>query len=239
MSNGVKTLPGDDLKQARGSLSSGQPPQKKTNASGETTQVDAAVRTLVVPAVAVGNVGQIAVDLLCKLGDLPVEVIDSEGLLMPCVGNAGKQSKRRISTSLELHTFSTQVSLLHISSMVVPGRSRLFSRLVLQLAKTRGFQRILVVGAASALALINDDQLSRTRHVPRLYNLPLDDGFLQLEYEVSELKLAGLLPFFIQESAETGVNVGAIVSFVFEGENWSDGVEMCKATMKVLAIQPE
>ena len=196
-------------------------------------------RVLLVPAVAVGNIGQLAIDVLCNaLKPKKFEHIDHQGCLLPCVGRVGLRSDARIATSCELHELTDHVSCLYIRSMVVPGRSREFARVILGFAKERGFDRIVVLGGASALALINDDQLTRTRDLCRLYELaPPNDAFLPLEYDIKDLKMTGMLRYLREESTAFSIPLSALLFFVFEGDNAMDGQRLAGATMQVLRLQ--
>jgi hypothetical protein len=202
-------------------------------------------RTLVVPAIAIGNVGQIAIELLANqlASGISPEYLDSKGCILPCVGNVkivqhGQKSSKvnlRFASSFELHKINEQVSLLQIRSMVVPGKSKKFAQLIAEFAKDRKFDRILVLGGVSALALINDEQLTKTRHLPRFFTSgqALDEqasqaGFLPLEYKVEELKLSGLLPYLVEAGQSASVDISAILMYIFEGDNWNDGMQMAK-----------
>jgi proteasome assembly chaperone 2 len=186
-------------------------------------QSQAPSRTLIVPAVAVGNVGQVACDLISRKLGKAHRNLDHEGCLTPCVG----RSASGLATPLQISEIGPECSCLVVKSMIVPGKSREFARLVLRVAKEEGFTRILVVGAASALALVNDAQILRTRDIPRVIaKNPPPEGFIEMEYRVEELKLAGLLPFLKNEALAFGTEVEALLSFIFEGDNVPDGERM-------------
>ena len=197
------------------------------------------IKTLIIPAVSVGNVGQIAVDFLCKAfsKSKPVHV-DHEGNLLPCVGRVGTKTDSRITTALEFHTLNENVSCLQIRSMVVPGKSRSMAQLILKFAVERGFTRVLMVGGASALALIDEHQLLQTRSLPRVWGMDavVSKEFIELEYDITELKLAGLLPFVVQEASNHPVKLAGLVTFVFEGDNIPDGQRIALAVAKALNL---
>jgi hypothetical protein len=197
------------------------------------------LKTLIVPAVAVGNVGQLAVDFLCKaFGTGKSEQLDHEGNLLPCVGRTGMKSASRLTTPLEIHQLNDDISCLHIRSMVVPGKSRAMAKVILKLASEREFKRVLILGGASALALINEEQLLRTRDIPRVWGMDavVSQEYIELEYDVNELKLAGMLPFLAQEVSSYPIKLAGLVAFVFEGDNVPDGQRMALAASKLLGL---
>jgi hypothetical protein len=123
--------------------------------------------TLIVPAVAIGNVGQLACETICSHlvpAGTPSEILDNKGYLQACVG---AKPGSDLATSLELVALSPFVSVLQIRSPVVPGKSRLLAKYILDLAKTHGFSHLVVVGGASALALTTAGDFNDTRTIPR------------------------------------------------------------------------
>lgn len=187
-------------------------------------------KTLLVPSVGLGNVGQLALEYIHSQrgSQSAVEHVDHLGLLSSCVG---RTATGLLASSLELVEVSPTLSLLKVRTPVLPGASRDFARFVLQFAKQRGFQKVMVVGGASALALTNEHDFYATRQFPRVFTL--DHKLQQQEEElegcialskaqVSQLRLAGLVPFLVEEFDHVS-RLTAMVLFVFEGENTEDG----------------
>ncbi|KAH9261089.1 hypothetical protein BASA81_000793 [Batrachochytrium salamandrivorans] len=192
-------------------------------------------KTLLVPAVGLGNVGQLALEYIhSQLGSQSaVEHVDHLGLLSSCVG---RTATGLLASSLEFVEVSPTLSLLKVRTPVLPGASRDFAKFVLQFAQKRGFLKVMVVGGASALALTNEHDFYATRQFPRVFTVDHKQqqreeeelgGYIPLSRtQVNQLRLAGLVPFLVEEFEHNQPHVSrltAMVLFVFEGENTEDG----------------
>ena len=123
-------------------------------------------RTLVVPAVSMGNVCQLAVDLVVlnatneggKVGmtcPVPAARLVSEHVEPVATADALSTDKLTggLSTAVELFYVTPTAAALQIRSLVVPGHSRALAEELAQFAATNGFDRILVLAGASAASV--------------------------------------------------------------------------------------
>ena len=86
--------------------------------------------TLVLPAVTVANVGQLAVDLLVSTLELPRVGYLEHASVLPCVGNdpyvASAASHGNVATSMELYGHASKsLVVMQQRSPVVPGENNI------------------------------------------------------------------------------------------------------------------
>ncbi|XP_068603450.1 proteasome assembly chaperone 2 [Brachionichthys hirsutus] len=120
--------------------------------------------TLVMPAVAVGNVGQLAADLIVSTLDMSRVGYMHTDCLAPMAGN--NPYTRRKGDAEELHTAAEvytaagrKLAVLQIRAPIIEIRSKKFIRLLLSWIKTSGFSRTVVLSSSHAHR--RDDQQLR------------------------------------------------------------------------------
>ncbi|XP_077447032.1 proteasome assembly chaperone 2 [Stigmatopora argus] len=116
---------------------------------------------LIMPAVAVGNVGQLAVDLLISTLQLPRVGYLHSDCLIPMAGNnpyaTGKEDTDELHTAAEVFWApELKMAVLQIRAPVVKSKSKRFRQLLLSWIKSSGFCRTLVL--SSTHAYHRDDQ---------------------------------------------------------------------------------
>ncbi|KAM9838486.1 proteasome assembly chaperone 2 [Aulostomus maculatus] len=111
--------------------------------------------TLVMPAVAVGNVGQLAVDLIVSTLNLSRVGFLHTDCLIPMVGNnpyaTCKEDAEELHTSAEVYTAAElKLAVLQIRAPVVQTKSKKFRELLLSWIKESGFSRTVVLSSSHA-----------------------------------------------------------------------------------------
>ncbi|NP_001291091.1 proteasome assembly chaperone 2 [Esox lucius] len=116
---------------------------------------------LIMPAVSVGNVGQLAVDLIvstlnmCRVGYLHTDC------LIPMAGNnpyaTSAENANDLSTSAEVYSSpDLKLAVLQIRSPIIQKKSKKFRKLLVSWMKTSGFSRTVVLSSSHAYQ--RDDQ---------------------------------------------------------------------------------
>ncbi|KAJ7551012.1 hypothetical protein O6H91_07G129900 [Diphasiastrum complanatum] len=153
--------------------------------------------TLVLPVLSIGNVGQLAVDLLISsLGAERIGFLEDPNVL-PCVGNDpfGPEPEGRLTVALELYRdVKRELGILQQRSPVAKGSMLKYAKNLATWAKSAGFKEIVILSsldsgkrlyemADSKIHYIsNADEDGTNEHCERLGWQKLDD-FERLEKE--------------------------------------------------------
>ncbi|XP_019723444.1 proteasome assembly chaperone 2 isoform X2 [Hippocampus comes] len=204
--------------------------------------------TLVMPAVAVGNVGQLAVDLLISTLSLPRVGYLHTDCVIPMAGNnpyaTGQDDAGELHTASEVYAApELKLAVLQIRSPVVKSKSRRFRQLLLSWIKASGFSRTLVLSSSHAYQ--RDDQQLRGYLVTpsllrssgdafkelgwrELERLPLCLG--RLDAGADETKLAipggGITKGLYTDSCREDVPLAVLLLFCSEGDNVPDALSL-------------
>ncbi|KAM9339779.1 proteasome assembly chaperone 2 isoform 1-T1 [Symphorus nematophorus] len=122
--------------------------------------------TLVMPAVAVGNVGQLAVDLIVSTLNMSrVGYIHSD-CLIPMAGNnpytSCKEDAEELHTPAEVYTAAElKLAVLQIRAPIIQNKSKKFRQLLVSWIKSSGFSRTVVLSSSHAYQR-DDQQLQGT-----------------------------------------------------------------------------
>ncbi|XP_029919400.1 proteasome assembly chaperone 2 [Myripristis murdjan] len=117
--------------------------------------------TLILPAVAVGNVGQLAVDLIVStLSMRRVGYIHTD-CLIPMAGNnpyaSSAEDAQELHTAAEVYTEAEmKLAVLQIRAPIIQTKSRKFRKLLVSWIKASGFSRTVVLSSSHAYQ--RDDQ---------------------------------------------------------------------------------
>ncbi|KAM9824799.1 proteasome assembly chaperone 2 [Neosynchiropus ocellatus] len=122
--------------------------------------------TLVMPAVAVGNVGQLAVDLLVSTLNMKRVGYFHTDCLIPMAGNnpyaSNIEDKEELHTAAEVYTVDElKLVVLQIRAPVVQKKSKRFRQLLLSWIRGSGFSRTVVLSSSHAYQR-DDGQLQGT-----------------------------------------------------------------------------
>nr|XP_046273816.1 proteasome assembly chaperone 2 [Scatophagus argus]XP_046273818.1 proteasome assembly chaperone 2 [Scatophagus argus] len=122
--------------------------------------------TLVMPAVAVGNVGQLAVDLVVSTLNMSRVGFIHTDCLIPMAGNnpytTCKEDAEELHTPAEVYTATElKLAVLQIRAPIIQKKSKKFRQLLVSWIKTSGFSRTVVLSSSHAYQR-DDQQLQGT-----------------------------------------------------------------------------
>ncbi|XP_023684363.1 proteasome assembly chaperone 2 [Paramormyrops kingsleyae] len=117
--------------------------------------------TLIMPAVSVGNVGQLATDLIISTLGMPRVGYIHTDCLIPMAGNdpypTCADDAAELSTNAEVYCLpDVKLAVLQIRAPFVQRKSRKFRKLILSWIKSSGFDRTVVLSSSHAYQ--RDDQ---------------------------------------------------------------------------------
>mmetsp|Transcript_25551 Transcript_25551/g.61549 ORF Transcript_25551/g.61549 Transcript_25551/m.61549 type:complete len:276 (-) Transcript_25551:91-918(-) len=221
--------------------------------------------TLVMPAVSVGNVGQIAIDLLISTAKLKKVGYwySAETVSTVCndpLATKANRVKGRIALSVEFfESEKRKVVLMQRRAPLLKGGIKSFSAAVLQWAKKMGFERILL--ASSSPAYVTEESQSQ-----KFWTLSANED-AKMEKTLADLKLSmksftnstneekGTEPSqspspsikemlqynteitteLLNQAGEARTKILAVLAQVNEGDNLCDGKEMAVVLNSVLS----
>lgn len=135
--------------------------------------------TLITPTVSVGNVGQLAVDLIISTLELQRVGHFHTDCLIPMTGNnpysRGEQDTAILSTNAEVYSDADlRLAVLQIRSPVLPTKLRCFRELLLCWIKTSGFSQTVLLSGCHAHQ--RDDQQLLSSPLRYLLTPAVQDG---------------------------------------------------------------
>ncbi|XP_008329732.1 proteasome assembly chaperone 2 [Cynoglossus semilaevis] len=122
--------------------------------------------TLVMPAVAVGNVAQLAVDLIVSTLNMKRVGYIHTDCLVPMAGNnpytTCKEDAEELHTPAEVYSApELKLAILQIRAPVIPTKSKKFRQLIVSWIKSSGFSRTVLLSSSHAYQR-DDQQLQGT-----------------------------------------------------------------------------
>ncbi|KAK5855032.1 hypothetical protein PBY51_005172 [Eleginops maclovinus] len=117
--------------------------------------------TLVMPAVAVGNVGQLSVDLIVSTLNMSRVGYIHTDCLIPMTGNnpyaTSKENAEELHTPAEVYMATDlKLAVLQIRAPIIQSKSKKFRQLLVSWIKSSGFSRTVVLSSSQAYQ--RDDQ---------------------------------------------------------------------------------
>ncbi|KAK4309407.1 hypothetical protein Pmani_018983 [Petrolisthes manimaculis] len=202
-------------------------------------QPDITGYTLIMPSVSVGNVGQLAVDLLINNTSCRKIGLIHHPALLPLVGgDPYSPSSKDVTTSADVHVASNlSLVFLQIRSPLIKGERLSLMKELCTWIKTVGIKEVVVLAACNAYERWSSDQLfgSQLRYLTsKLPETQLEAlrnaGGMELEERTSEngtkhrfLSGAGFVKQFL-DTCELPTT--ALFKFVDEGDNTIDAVAL-------------
>ncbi|XP_024531095.1 proteasome assembly chaperone 2 isoform X1 [Selaginella moellendorffii] len=105
-------------------------------------------KALVLPALSIGNAGQLAVDLLISTYGMPRVGFLDDPHVLPCVGNDpfGPEPRGELAVAMELYVDSaSDITVLQQRSPLVKGSTLKFAENLADWAKSEGFENVVVL----------------------------------------------------------------------------------------------
>ncbi|XP_030068277.1 proteasome assembly chaperone 2 [Microcaecilia unicolor] len=117
--------------------------------------------TLILPAVSVGNVGQLAADLIISTLDMTKVGYIYTDCLVPMVGNnpyaTSEENAQELSINAEVYSLAARkLTVVQIRSPVIKNKSRSLCQLLISWMKKNGFGRVIILSSSHAYQ--RDDQ---------------------------------------------------------------------------------
>ncbi|XP_036421798.1 proteasome assembly chaperone 2 [Colossoma macropomum] len=196
--------------------------------------------TLILPAVSVGNVGQLAVDLVISTLNMPKVGHFHTDCLIPMVGNDPYSSSEQVSTNAEVYLHSDlKLAVLQIRSPVLQNKVKSFRKLLVSWIKSSGFFRTVLLSSSHAYQ--RDDQQLEGSALRYLLSPALQDvgdtlrelGWAELEkvsafpgINDSEKRLyipgGGVTKGLYSDCCAESVPLAVVLLFCSEGDNVPD-----------------
>jgi len=202
--------------------------------------------TLVLPCLTIGNVGQLALDLLISTFEIPRVGFLDHPYVLPMVGNDAftPNGSGVLTTSLELFFDKPHdLALIQQRAPVVKGRSKDFAESVRKWAISQGFARVILLYSADASYRRDYQMGARQRRYfgaipPRSSH---SQESLELERETFDITLRpGSLSRTLFDGFEAAsLPVTGLAVFCNEGDNIPDAIDMADwltDILKLLAI---
>ncbi|XP_063779494.1 proteasome assembly chaperone 2 [Pseudophryne corroboree] len=177
--------------------------------------------TLLLPAVSVGNVGQLAIDLIVSTLNMPKVGYFYTDCLVPMVGNnpyaTNDENSLELCTNAEVYALPSRgLTVLQIRSSLIKKKSRAFRQALTCWIKKCGFAKVVLL--SSSYAYHRDDQQlfgSPFRYLvtPGLQTSVAD---VMKELEWKEMEKVSLYPGINDESKKTSIPGGGFTKQMFE-----------------------
>ncbi|KAM6282768.1 proteasome assembly chaperone 2 [Porphyrio hochstetteri] len=186
--------------------------------------------TLLMPAVSVGNVGQLAIDLVISTLKMTKVGYFYTDCLVPMVGNnpyaTTKENSKELSINAEVYSLpSKKLVVLQIRSPFIKNKYRPFCQALLSWVKSSKCARLILLSSSHAYQR-DDEQLLGT---PLRYLLTPDlekaVGGLMQELNWKEMEKVAAYPGINDTEKVLHIPGGGITKLLFT-ESCSDGVQM-------------
>ncbi|XP_029446816.1 proteasome assembly chaperone 2 [Rhinatrema bivittatum] len=201
--------------------------------------------TLILPAVSVGNVGQLAADLIISTLDMTKVGYIYTDCLVPVVGNnpyaTSEENAPELSINAEVYSLATKkLAVIQIRSPIVKNKSRSFCQLLISWVKKNGFGRVVLLSSSHAYQR-DDQQLAGTpfRYLltPALQST-VGDLMQKLDWKLLESMVAfpgvseaekciiipggGITKRLYTDSCTEEIPLAVLLKFCSEGDNMPD-----------------
>ncbi|EMR08906.1 hypothetical protein PNEG_02688 [Pneumocystis murina B123] len=202
---------------------------------------------LIIPVVSIGNVPQLAVDLLVHSAGLSRKAMLDHSLLYPFAGSredAGAPCCGGIATALDVFG-DDKITVIQQRSPILPGEKKKFvEKVLLPFIKKGQFREVLVLGSTDA-SRRNDAEIKG----PKEFILSTFQTISGLSEYFSTLKLisgskkvfpklfsSGALIPLLEHALCQNVSMTALVMYVMEGDNTEDAKRMARITAKACKL---
>jgi len=202
--------------------------------------------TLILPSVSVGNVGQLAQDVLLASLSPPPDLLGQvhHPALIPMVGcDPLDNDSSSITTAMQMYQYKpSRLLLLQIRSGIVPGKGDLFLDDLVSWCKEKGVSRLISLTSCHAHEMTD----SQIRSSPLRY---LATPTCQVGVAGTRLEQRGAEPAFLpgggvakrlyDKCVDNDVECVVLLKFCSEGDNTSDGLMLADYLNQWLNLIPE
>ncbi|ODQ53719.1 hypothetical protein SAICODRAFT_70848 [Saitoella complicata NRRL Y-17804] len=183
---------------------------------------------LVLPAISIANVPQLAVDLLIHTLALPLIGRLDDRYLTPFVGaREDPKGEQGVCTALEVYG-NGKITVIQQRAPTLPHARKLFiEQVLLRFIKENGFSRVVCVTSMDATMRTDADiRGPRFVHYPTISSLSLSE-----EPALPSLPSSGITKSLVKMSRDQGIKVEVVGMWVMEGDNTGDAEELAGAIL--------
>lgn len=200
-------------------------------------------KRLIVPSISVGNVPQLAVDLLLHNHNFELITALDSTLLYPFASPVDYTTNQprvgEVSTGFELYVDETNgLALVQQRTPILPGYGKNFIDYLTSFIISAQFSQVLLLDSNNCTLRSNLDV-----HSPiEVFSNDLSEQFKQFTIGEQEDSEVGVTPYVnaLIKSLQDHVTVFALVMFVYEGDNLFDSQVFASRVLKLLKIkEPE
>ncbi|KAM4688586.1 proteasome assembly chaperone 2 [Discoglossus pictus] len=201
--------------------------------------------TLLMPAVSVGNVGQLAVDLVISTLNIPKVGFFYTDCLVPMVGNnpyaTNEENAKELCTNAEVYALlSRKLVVLQLRSPIIKKKSKSFRQQLISWIKRCAFVKVILLSSSHAYQR-DDQQLFGTpfRHlVTPILQKSVAEVLKELEWKEMEMvssypglndaeqKISipggGFTKQLYSDCCSEGIQMAIVLKFCSEGDNIPD-----------------
>jgi len=210
--------------------------------------VDFRDNVLLLPALTLGNVGQLAIDLLVSTASATRVGFIEDAHIIPVAGNdTFTVGQGRLSTAIEVFQLPhKKITFVQQRSPVIRGHNRTFAKNLIEWIKSASFREIILLVSADAsyrsdaqlfgsqLRYITTPKLEYT-HTPALLSTLQIPSLESASFDVV-FKKGSITEGIYEECKENILPLLALALFVSEGDNIPDSITLCECVNKYLNI---
>jgi len=209
-------------------------------------KVDLSGSRIVLPSLTIGNVGQLAVDLLISTLTLPRIGFLEDDHVVPMAGNdTFTTNQGKLSCAIEVYYHSaSKTAFIQLRSPVAKGYNRIFAKNLVEWIKATGFGEVVMLASADA-SYRNDAQLFgqqlryaakgiNNEQISNLQATPLEEKSFDLLF-----KQGSLTEGVYQESVTQNVPILVLTIFCSEGDNIPESIQLTEAANQYLRVVTE
>jgi hypothetical protein len=203
--------------------------------------------TLILPAVSIGNVGQLAIDLMIETSQAVKVGRFVDENIIPCAGTGSYSHIPGLAFSVELFALpgNSNTCLLQQRAPVAPGLQQAFAEALVSWAQSAGVAKMIILGSLDG-SFRRDDQLqgSQLRYwvagndeeLVKLCSSTAGMSCLEEEWFADKPLKERLTPPWplVKACGSAHVPCASILAFVLEGDNIPDAVRVADVAVKVV-----
>jgi len=209
--------------------------------------------TLIIPSISIGNIPQLANDLLIhslsfiKIGNLNHTYLYPFASPIDTLNDVGQ--KKGISTAAEVyHNKELKLTIIQQRSPIIPGCTKTYvNEIILPFIKETKMVKFLILDSSDAGLVenlspgtiefyTNEDLLNKSLETLKIglgEAIQLkDDDYSHSSY------IRSLVTYLQSGDVSSDFEVNVLVSYVYEGDNFLDGEHLANKTIEVLNLSP-
>ncbi|RIB21338.1 PAC2 family-domain-containing protein [Gigaspora rosea] len=198
--------------------------------------------TLILPAISIGNVPQLAVDLLITTLNLQrIGFLEDENVIP--VAGVNEHLTRGITVAIEVYqSDDNKWTVIQQRATVIKKKWHNFTENLLAFIKQSQFSKVILLSSADATRRV-DIQLTRFRAtilgLKTLEKISNDDYALKQDSDLPKIPGGGISRFLFHKSQQEDIPLIMIIFFAIEGDNTQDAFLLANYTNSLLNLFPQ